>query len=82
MNYSEIPIQFLYPKDTFSHFIRNTTTSYISVLVSVSVDMKNIGILSVLVYKKIEFIGLYRYWEIRKKAYQSPTAYTTVTFLK
>ena len=41
-----------------------------------------IDILSVLADKKIEFIGLYRYWEIRKKAYQSPTAYSTVTFLK
>ena len=34
-----------------------------------------IGILSVSADKKIEFIGLYLYRPIRKKAYQSPTGH-------
>ena len=40
-----------------------------------------IDILSVLADKKIEFICLYRYRPIRKKAYRSPTVYDSKNWM-
>ena len=84
INQSEISIWFLLSRKYFYIFsIKYYYFLYIGIGFSIGrYEKYYIGILSVLANKKIEFIGLYRYWEIRKKAYQSPTAYSAITFLK